>query len=267
MEELTPGQRREQKVKARARLGQRGLQRKVNNLVAKGPQTILRALNVFHATFESRPFTWDNLRALPVECLRSLHSAFFPLRLPDVQGDPKLLISLWMAVGTIKEATDCMVKTDDPRCKNARSIIKGDLHQLMVGAKRCLQDAQEALTRLPKLNLSNESIRYMRGLFESFRNQPTFDNFDDIMTVFSGEGEAYREFVRLSLRYLYLDISSDLVLFFWNCPDDWLGRLRKCAYQECTAPYFLDRTAAGHTRFCPASKGKHKTYYHRKSSK
>lgn len=36
----------------------------------------------------------------------------------------------------------------------------------------------------------------------------------------------------------------------WVAPPDWLARLRRCANLECLTPFFLDRAARAHAKYC-----------------
>jgi hypothetical protein len=182
-------------------------------------------------------------------------------------GEPELLTPLWLAICFLKETTDCMIEEGEPNCDDAKRLIKGSLYTFTMGANAFHQYAQEALKGLSRLNLDDRRVKYTLGLFKHLRNQPTQATVEEILRFFWGEGKPFRPFVRHCIRSWYFELATDLLLAFWKLPNDWLRRLRKCAYQECSEPYFLDRTAAGRSRFCPGSKGKHKTYHHRKLAK
>jgi hypothetical protein len=49
-----------------------------------------------------------------------------------------------------------------------------------------------------------------------------------------------------------IQLACDLLLTLWQASEDWFRRLRKCRYDKCRKPYFLDRAPAGHATFCSA---------------
>jgi len=44
--------------------------------------------------------------------------------------------------------------------------------------------------------------------------------------------------------------ASKLVHIFLSAPEEWLSRLRKCGYEKCKTPYFIDEAPGSHARFC-----------------
>src|SRR5215813_13767243 len=59
-------------------------------------------------------------------------------------------------------------------------------------------------------------------------------------------------------------VCASALLNLWKESDDWLRRLRRCAYPKCDTPYFLDRTTARRSRFCGS---KHRQYDRRRRLK
>jgi hypothetical protein len=45
-------------------------------------------------------------------------------------------------------------------------------------------------------------------------------------------------------------LAADLVLAFWRTDANFLLRVRQCAYERCSEPFFADKASSKHSRFC-----------------
>src|SRR5262249_887026 len=143
----------------------------------------------------------------------------------DDEYNPTAILPIVSTITAIRHIADLAVKEKQPRSHAARRVFESEMHALV------------------------ESVRQLRGRAEALE-----------ALAAAGNAEAAEALGEDRELLASLDLALDLLAHFWSAPSEWLYRLRKCEVSRSGAPYFLDRAADAHARFCSV---KHRVYAHR----
>lgn len=231
------------------RKGALSVRETIDLAIAGGPNTLIAALNVavkpglappsdasVQELEEHAKATWDDTKET-VSGIRRHTEIASPVRDSgavepeeaevDDAGD---LLPVFLALGAIRAIADVTIGTGIPKSQKAREILRRE--QYALGRSRDL-----ILQALP-------------------RELPPVDSPD--LAEVAKQVEEYRGLLD------HIDRAMDLLNSFWSAPEAWLRRLRRCQYVGCRSPYFLDRAAAGHARYCSTN---HRVYANRRAKK
>ncbi len=210
-------------LKRGRRKGWKALQKTIRAAVDGGPKELLEALNfVLEGPSVRSQTAWIIFTRvgpsveIPVYNWSRRQLPIDPTTVGDRSG------VLLVGQRALREMADRTIREATPRCNSARECLKVAIYGLWI----IVEAFKKALDAPPGSPLYEVGVRLSKGALKY--NKKAF------IEEYSRDCE----------------LAVDMLLTFWAAPEVWLQRLRKCKYSKCRKPYFLDRSAGRHARFC-----------------